>query len=84
VQASRRSEGLTLFITPGQSYNAGMNKGMALVRVALGLTQVMAATVTLYFLVQTGMSNLTTVATVVTLLLVVVSKLLFGRLDRKD
>lgn len=61
-----------------------MKRLLGACRVVLGLAQVMAATVTLAFLVQTGTSGLTVTATLVTLSLVVLSKLLFGRMDRKD
>ncbi len=44
----------------------------------------MAATITLVFLVQTGASSPTVVAMTITFLLVVVSRLLFSRADRKD
>ncbi len=53
-------------------------------RIALGTAQVMAATITLVFLVQTGASSPTVVAMTITFLLVVVSRLLFSRADRKD
>jgi hypothetical protein len=52
-------------------------KRWALVRIALGLAQVMAATATAYLLVVTGVSPLTVWAAAGTVLLVVLSKLLF-------
>jgi uncharacterized membrane protein YbaN (DUF454 family) len=52
------------------------DKAWALVRIALGIAQVMAATTTLVFL---GTSGLTIVATIITLLLVVVSRMVFRR-----
>jgi hypothetical protein len=52
-------------------------KRWALVRIALGLAQVMAATATAYLLVVTGVSTLTVWAIGGTALLVVLSKLLF-------
>lgn len=61
-----------------------MGRMWAVVRIGLGLAQVMGATVILYALVQTGISALTIGATVVTLGFIVLSKLLFGRQDRKD
>ena len=61
-----------------------MDKMGAVVRIGLGLAQVMGAVVTLVFLVPTGMSNPTIVATILTLLFVVLSRLLFAKTDRKD
>lgn len=54
-------------------------KAWAVVRVALGVAQVMAATITVVFLVQSGTSGLTIAATVITLFLIVVSKMVFAR-----
>ncbi len=54
-------------------------KARAVVRIALGTAQVMAATVILVLLIETGASSLTVVATVITLLLVVVSRTLFRK-----
>lgn len=62
-------------------YNAEMDKRMAVLRIGLGLAQIMGATVAVYLLMQTGASNLTIVATIVTLLLVMLSRLLFGKRD---
>ncbi len=50
----------------------------------MGVAQVMSATVTLYFLVFTGTSGLTITSTLVTLCLVLMSKVLFANVDRKD
>lgn len=66
------------------SYNAEMNKQLAVLRIALGLAQIMGATVALCLFLQTGASDLTIGVTVVTLLLVVLSRLLFGKRDRQD
>jgi hypothetical protein len=52
-------------------------KAWAVVRIVLGLLQVMGATATAYCLIQTGTSTLTIVAVAVTGLLVILSKLLF-------
>jgi hypothetical protein len=49
----------------------------------LGLAQIIGATITIVFLVQTGVSGPTVVATVVTLCFIALSKLLFAGLDRK-
>jgi len=57
---------------------------MALVRIGLGLAQVMGATVALYFLLATGTSDLTMWATMATLFFVVLSRLIFARLDRNS
>jgi hypothetical protein len=54
-------------------------RAWAVFRVALGVAQVMAATVTLVFLIRTGTTGLTTAATVITLFFFVVSKTLFAR-----
>jgi hypothetical protein len=61
-----------------------MSRKWALVRVGMGIAQVMGATATLVFMAQTGMSQLTVAGVVATLLLVVLSRLLFSRKDRKD
>jgi hypothetical protein len=53
------------------------DKWWALVRIALGVAQVMAATATAYLLVVTGVSTLSVWAIAGTALLVVLSKLLF-------
>jgi uncharacterized membrane protein (UPF0136 family) len=53
-------------------------KAWAVVRIVLGLAQVMGATLALYLLVQTGTSGLTIAAVVVTGLLTAGSTLLFG------
>ena len=52
-------------------------KAWGVVRIVLGLAQVIGATASAYVLVQTGLSTLTLVAVVITGLLVVVSNLLF-------
>ena len=52
--------------------------------VGLGLAQVMGATIAVVFLIQTGMSSPTIVATGVTLFFVVLSRLLFSKSDRKE
>jgi len=60
-----------------------VSRAMGLLRVGLGLAQVMAATVALCFLLTIGMTNLTLGATAVTLFLTVLSRLLFAKSDRK-
>jgi hypothetical protein len=55
----------------------GREKGWAVVRVGLGLAQVMAATVTLVLLVQTGANEWSLGAVTLTGLLVLLSKCLF-------
>lgn len=60
------------------------NRPQGVLRVGLGLAQVMGATVACYLLLTTGMSNLTVWATTATLFFLVVSKVLFSWLDRKD
>jgi hypothetical protein len=59
-----------------------MDRRLAVLRIVLGLGQVVGVTAALCSLIQTGMSGLTVVATLVTLLPAVVSKLLFGRKKR--
>jgi hypothetical protein len=61
-----------------------MNRKWAAVRVGLGLAQVMGATITLVFLLQTGASGPTMIATGATLFFVVLSRLLFSKSDRKE
>jgi hypothetical protein len=61
-----------------------MGRAWAVLRIGLGLAQVIGATITLVLLVQTGMTTPTIVATVVTLLFVTLSRLLFAGPDRKD
>jgi hypothetical protein len=68
----------------GASTQAAMNRNWALVRILLGLTQVMGATIALAFLVQTGASGSTMIATGATAFFVVLSRLLFSKSDRKD
>ena len=63
---------------------AEMSRTLAVVRILLGIAQVMGATAALAVLVQTGASGLTAVATVVTLLFTCLSRLLFSGADRKD
>ena len=60
------------------------NRPLALLRVGLGLAQVMGATTTLYLLLTTGISDLTVWATAVTLCFTILSRLIFAKLDRKD
>lgn len=60
-----------------------MDKAGAVVRVALGLAQVMGATVALYLLVQTGINGLTMGTTAVTLFCTVLSRLCCSEADRK-
>jgi hypothetical protein len=60
-----------------QGRTIGGKKPWAVIRIALGLAQVMAATGSLVFLLQTGMSALAVTATFATVLFVVASKLLF-------
>jgi hypothetical protein len=55
----------------------GGGRWRAVARIALGLAQVMAATVTLYLLTSTGTSTLTYGAAAVAGLLVLLSKVLF-------
>jgi hypothetical protein len=55
----------------------GREKWWRLVRITLGLAQIMAATATAYLLAVTGVTNLTLWALAGTGLLVVLSKLLF-------
>jgi hypothetical protein len=59
------------------------SRPLALLRVGLGTAPVMAATVTLYLLLMIGMTDVTIWATVVTLALVVLSRVLFQNLDWK-
>ena len=61
---------------PGEQPTA-REKAWAVVRIVLGLAQVMGATVSVYCLIQTGTSTLTVVSVAITGLLVVLSKLLF-------
>lgn len=56
----------------------------AMVRLILGLAQIMGATATLYFLLQTGRSNFTWWAAAVTLGVIVLSRLLFTVVSRKE
>jgi hypothetical protein len=63
---------------------AEMNGKRAVVRIALGLVQVMGATIALVFLVQTGASGSTMVATGATAFFVGFTRLLFSKYDRKD
>jgi hypothetical protein len=56
---------------------AEMNRTWAVVRIVLGIVQVMGATVALVFLLQTGASGLTIAATDVTLCFTCLSRLLF-------
>ena len=60
-----------------------MSRTWAVLRVGLGLAQVMGATAALYFLLTTGMTDLTLWATAVTLFFMVLSRMIFARLDRK-
>jgi hypothetical protein len=53
-------------------------KPMAVVRICLGLAQIITATVSLYFLLATGMSHLTLVAAGLTAVLLLLSKILAG------
>jgi hypothetical protein len=62
---------------PGRQQPDGRERLWAVVRIVLGLAQVMGATVAAWCLVQTGTSVLTLGAAAVTGLLVIVSKLLF-------
>ena len=58
------------------------SRPLGLLRTGLGLAQVMGAAATLYFLLTTGLTNLTLWATVATLCFLVLSRLLFARRDR--
>ena len=66
---------------PHEEGAPGRTKLWAAVRVLLGLSQIMGATATLYFLVETGASVLTLLGTGITGLLLLVSKLLFRDRD---
>ncbi len=61
-----------------------MSRMWAVVRIGLGLAQVMGVTNAVYFLLTTGMTDLTLWATAVTLILMVMSRLIFAKLDRKE
>jgi len=50
---------------------------MAIVRVTLGTSQIIAATVTLVLLLQTGVNQLSLTAVLITVLLTLASKLFF-------
>jgi hypothetical protein len=60
------------------------NRPLALLRVGLGLAQVMGATITLYLLLMSGVSALTMAGTAVTLVLSLLSRLIFAKLDHQD
>ena len=60
-----------------------MSRTWAVLRVGLGLAQIMGATAAFYFLLTTGVKDLTLWATAVTLFFMVLSRLIFARLDRK-
>jgi hypothetical protein len=57
------------------------NRPLGLLRVGLGLAQVMAATTALYFLLATGVSDLTVRATTATTFFVILSRLIFAGRD---
>ncbi len=56
---------------------------LGLLRMGLGLAQVMGATVAFYLLLTTGMTNLTVWATTATLFFLILSRMIFSRRDRK-
>ncbi len=58
------------------------NRALGLLRIGLGLAQVMGATATLYFLLMTGLSDLTLWATTATLFFLVLSRVMFAGRDR--
>lgn len=58
-----------------------MSHTWAIVRIGLGLAQVMGATITLYLLLTAGLSDLTLWATVATLFFVVLSKVVVAKQD---
>jgi hypothetical protein len=60
------------------------NRPLALLRVGLGLAQVMGATISFYLLLMTGISALTMWGTAVTLVFSLLSRLIIAKLDRKD
>jgi len=60
------------------------NRPLALLRVGLGLAQVMGATITLSLLLMTGISALTMGGTAVTLVFSLLSRFIFAKVDRKD
>jgi hypothetical protein len=57
------------------------NRPLGLLRVGLRLAQVMGATVALYFLATTGVSNPTLWATTATVFFLILSRLIFARRD---
>jgi hypothetical protein len=63
---------------PGDDRPTGKEKVWAVVRMVLGLGQMMAAVVTFYVLIQTGMNALSLGAVAVTCVLTSLSLLVFG------
>ncbi len=58
------------------------NRPLGLLRIGLGLAQVMGATIAIYLLLTTGMANLTVWASTATLFFLILSRLIFARRDR--
>ena len=61
-----------------------MVRTWALLRIALGVAQIAAATITLIFLVRTGVSVFAMIAAIATLILVILSRCLFSKSDQKE
>lgn len=58
-----------------------MNRTWAVLRIGMGLAQIMGATVALYFLLATGTTEMTLWATAVTIFFLVVSRVVNARLE---
>jgi hypothetical protein len=59
------------------------NRPLGLLRVGLGLAQVMGATITFLLLLATGLSDLTMWATTATVFFLILSRVIFAKRDRK-